>query len=642
MAAEIVSGDLGVNEIQSEYVEPVDPRRIIATLRETGVVIGADRTKLTRKKRVTDDIVENARAVNPFDFTPWDRYLTGLSAVDWLHTHAHITHNFSRLADLNLVWDADRWRVWAFAALLDQPVDTRVLSLAALAAVGIEPVDATGLLQVARQVSWWCGFADVAILAERPSAVHATAGVRTAVYRDGFTATSEPPSRAHALPPQNSEPLPNRPIGGLKNLNEARKSALTDFIRGWHADTTSTDPVDRHAAEAGIRLMYQAEGLEPPKSVLWFDSPLAGALAQSMMWMHGHKVHTSWPRSRTNSDEEIRNRCYKHFPSKVESWLHETEEVRRLWEAQVDLNQAVIDALHTNIHREHWHHVAETWPDIWATATRKVHAHLGLAGSSITSSMDVHTASWSYGGASAAHLTDYLWDPFRGRSCSEQSAIWLAALLSSLEVPVSAMRGRIQATRNTSWWWPMNDLVIATERPVQICTDEQGRLHSPDGPAITYRDGFRVYCWHGDAVPADLIETDWDVPRLLTEWGVTQWCAVEKIGWDTVLKELGTQPRASAPDPQHPGQLLHLYDVPTELRIPAIRSRCRIVVSTQGFHLPDGQQRRWLKVPATSTDPIAAVTRNDLRDPPRSTGSATRIQRAWNAAGITDNYERPR
>ncbi|MUL61151.1 MULTISPECIES: DUF6745 domain-containing protein [unclassified Mycolicibacterium] len=605
MAAGIVAGDLYVNEIHSAHGDPVDPRRITATLRAAGVCLGRDRYSPQGKAgRVTKDLVVNARRVNPFNFKPWEKHLTGFSAVEWHQTHTHIERHLAALAVRNLLWN-NGGGLWAFDAMCDQPIDQQIIYLAALAALGIEPYDAAGLIQVGRQVSWWCGFEDVAILAERPPTVQEIDGVRTAVYRDGFTASTHPKLGYPRFPSkQYREPISWRPAQGLKSLTAERCTALTEFIEGWRTDTMSTRPVDRAAAEAGMCQMYQAEGLEPPKTVLWFDSPLAGALAQSLMWMHGHTVHTSWTNSWMASDQAIRERCYKHFLTQIESWLGSSRHERWAWEAQFNMNEAVAYVLRGNIHRDRWHSVAETSPEIWRTATARVHAHLGYVGPDIPASTALHTASWSYGSQSAPSLTNYMWDGWRGFSDSAESSLWLAALLSSLDVPVPAMQGRIQVVRNTGWWWPMNDIVIATERPEQIRTDPQGRPHNPDGPAIIYRDGFSVYCWHGDAVPADLIETSWDLSRILKEWGAAQWCGAEKLGWDTVLSDLGEQPVASAPDPQHPGQTLHLFDIPSKLL--SATGRWRIVVSTRGFDLPDGQRRHWLKVSPTHIDPIAA------------------------------------
>jgi len=45
-------------------------------------------------------------------------------------------------------------------------------------------------------------------------------------------------------------------------------------------------------------------------------------------------------------------------------------------------------------------------------------------------------------------------------------------------------------------------MVLASERPVLLTLDGDGRLHNEKGPALVYRDGFAVYALNGVRVPA--------------------------------------------------------------------------------------------------------------------------------------------
>jgi hypothetical protein len=53
-------------------------------------------------------------------------------------------------------------------------------------------------------------------------------------------------------------------------------------------------------------------------------------------------------------------------------------------------------------------------------------------------------------------------------------------------------------------WWHENVLVIA-DRPKELHFDEQGRAHCETGPAILYRDGWSIYCWHGVSVKQHVV-----------------------------------------------------------------------------------------------------------------------------------------
>jgi hypothetical protein len=47
--------------------------------------------------------------------------------------------------------------------------------------------------------------------------------------------------------------------------------------------------------------------------------------------------------------------------------------------------------------------------------------------------------------------------------------------------------------RSCGWWEPYQRVSFVTERPAVVRIDAQLRLHCPDAPAITFRDGWSVY-----------------------------------------------------------------------------------------------------------------------------------------------------
>ena len=168
--------------------------------------------------------------------------------------------------------------------------------------------------------------------------------------------------------------------------------------------------------------------------------------------------------------------------------------------------------------------------------------------------------------------------------------------------------GLSSAARNASWWWPLRDAVILTDRPDTLHRDPQGRLHCTTGPALRYRDGWAIHAIHGVRVPADLIETGWDVKRTLEEDNAeVRRAAIELTGWDRFIADAGLTLIASAPDPGNPPHELELYDLPDRLR-DMYDDQARILLCTNGSVEPDGTRRRYgLPVPAHHNDPVAAA-----------------------------------
>lgn len=170
------------------------------------------------------------------------------------------------------------------------------------------------------------------------------------------------------------------------------------------------------------------------------------------------------------------------------------------------------------------------------------------------------------------------------------------------------VEGLSLVARNAGWWWPMRDAVILTDRPDTLLRDTQGRLHCTTGPALRYRDGWSIYAIHGVRVPADLIETGWDVKRVLSESNAeVRRAAIELTGWENFISAAGLTLVASAPDPGNAPHTLELYDLPDKLQ-DMYDDDARILLCTNGSVEPDGARRRYgLPVPARHDDPVAAA-----------------------------------
>lgn len=95
------------------------------------------------------------------------------------------------------------------------------------------------------------------------------------------------------------------------------------------------------------------------------------------------------------------------------------------------------------------------------------------------------------------------------------------------------------------WWWPFDSVVIASERPVLVGWDDQNRLHCDDGaayaPAVEYADGYKLFSWHGTAVPSHWImgRDNLDPKDVMRQGDVEMRAAGAAIvGWTKMLRVL--------------------------------------------------------------------------------------------------------
>jgi hypothetical protein len=123
---------------------------------------------------------------------------------------------------------------------------------------------------------------------------------------------------------------------------------------------------------------------------------------------------------------------------------------------------------------------------------------------------------------------------------------------------------------------------------------------------MEWPDGWAIHAWHGVRVPADLIETGWDSPRILREPNAEiRRCAIERMGWPEFVAAAGlVQVGAAEPDPANPGYDLALYDVPERI----FDAPVRVLLCTNASPERDGTRRRFgLTVPAHCPDPTTAA-----------------------------------
>ncbi|GAA2776750.1 DUF6745 domain-containing protein [Nonomuraea dietziae] len=103
--------------------------------------------------------------------------------------------------------------------------------------------------------------------------------------------------------------------------------------------------------------------------------------------------------------------------------------------------------------------------------------------------------------------------------------------------------------RSCGWWWPMEELCVVSLRPVSVRTEEQ-RLHSEQGPAVAYADGWSVHAWRGTRVPWWVI-ADPTPDRIAQEPNIeVRRCAIERLGWEAYIEQAGLRLVATARDPR--------------------------------------------------------------------------------------------
>jgi hypothetical protein len=284
----------------------------------------------------------------------------------------------------------------------------------------------------------------------------------------------------------------------------AEHSALMDEVgRKWIGVGKATRPADRAAAVSGVDDAYRAAGLEPPRTVVWVDSPLAGVLCSyHLSSMIGHEPGNS-----------VLAHLNGHVGYRYVRWIGDGvgEIVRagvgRRVSARVPaLRRGLRGVLTTQAGSALWNRIGER-------AAARIPARIRDAGAPNPGELISRGLnSCVYGQFDAAELAVY---DMYGRIGIE---------------PCGRLAGIMRVARSAGMWWPMLDAVVLSERPVELHLDSQGRLHRATGPAIGYPDGWGMHAWHGLLVPPSLVRGEgWSIDRIIRHPdSEIRRCAVER------------------------------------------------------------------------------------------------------------------
>jgi hypothetical protein len=405
----------------------------------------------------------------------------------------------------------------------------------------------------------------------------------------------------------------------IETLTAEQTAALATVREEWLAHGLATGPADRVEAEAGVADAYRAAGLEPPSIMIWLDSPMAGAIAA------GAIAAGILSTGRTQVRDQVWNQVLGQVGNQVRDQVGNQvrDQVRdqvgnQVWNQVLgQVRDQVRDQVGNQVRTQVW---AQVWDQVWDQVRDQVRTQVGAQVCD-----PVWAQVWAQVGAQVedpvriqvrTQVRDQILGQILGQvyraAYGQHDAGWLAFydyFRAHCTVPeTERLSGLIRVARSAGWWWPFESAVILTERPTVLHRDGQARLHCPDGPAIAYPDGWSIWFWHGVRVPQDLIEKGWDTATILAERNAeVRRCAIERLGWDTFIRESGLALVASAPDPGNAPHELELYDLPEELA-DLYDEPARILLAVNGTAEHDGTRHRFgLPVPAHHTDPIGAA-----------------------------------
>ncbi len=345
----------------------------------------------------------------------------------------------------------------------------------------------------------------------------------------------------------------------IEALTDAERAQMDGWADRWIAAGLSTARADRATFEAAARDCYRFAGLEPPKVIIWVDSPLVLALAAPIAAAlldsgQGRAVDDAVTGAVTGAVEgAVTDAVDGAVTDAVEGAVDGavgravtgavtgavrgavTGAVRGAVTGAVEgavtgaVEGAVTDAVDGAVGRA-VHGAVE------GAVTDAVDGAVGRAVHGAVTDAVRGAVRGAVHGAVEGAVTDAVrravrdavrlrWSHYLGGQFwvgGWWGPAWYSFFreVCHLDLPGDLWdraRAYEQTAQSACWWWPHRDFIMVCERPTVIATElvdpalprgwGSHRLHREDGPAVAWPDGWGVYSWHGVRVEPWVIET---------------------------------------------------------------------------------------------------------------------------------------
>lgn len=176
-----------------------------------------------------------------------------------------------------------------------------------------------------------------------------------------------------------------------------------------------------------------------------------------------------------------------------------------------------------------------------------------------------------------------------------------------LKEQTEKITGLIEIANNAGWYMPFEKVCFICERHSVLNRNENGRLHSLNGPAVMYPDGWSIYSVNGVRVPAYIINTPEQITvKKIEEEENTEIRRVMIDQYDREFKgkyiqDSGAKIISKDTDKFGRERILYSKDIPNDEPLTMVK----VINSTPE---PDGKYKEYfLRVPPTMKTPEEAV-----------------------------------
>ena len=262
---------------------------------------------------------------------------------------------------------------------------------------------------------------------------------------------------------------------------------LTEGTRQrWLGHLYTTAPADRPLAEAGVRDMYIAAEMQPPGRILWLDSPAEAAWTVMLLDAQRdtlmRRIVEAIEKSRVSRERLAAVRAAVAKAANA-SWEAVAQSAGQpLW-GQGANPQASFQLPLTLSRVSLWGDPGRAMGKFFEDPLFMAEAGLyGLFGRALGGGADTTFLR------AITHAYNFLWMAMDEEKTQGAS-------------PPPFLEPAWHVARAAGPWWAFSRLALLTERPAELHRNAAGQPSRGDGPAILYRNGWKIYAWNGGSMP---------------------------------------------------------------------------------------------------------------------------------------------
>lgn len=260
----------------------------------------------------------------------------------------------------------------------------------------------------------------------------------------------------------------------IKALTVEQELQLPKFRERWADLRLGVRPTDKAAAEEAVRLAYESAGLEPPEEIRWTGGPTD--LARQ-------RVEIDDACLGRNVKSQILDAVRSSVVSRVEACTSALVRSAVFHGVRSPMAEQVGMAINVAVHEA----VSQIRPN-WRRRIGRRLTNLGGARSSVDEDWRLYAAGFG------THDLGWL----GVQECLSE--------VCGLVEETRPLEGLWRLAGTVGWVLPHQRECWLAERPSRLAIDLQGRLHSKEGPALSYPDGWGIYAWKGIRLQPWMIE----------------------------------------------------------------------------------------------------------------------------------------